>query len=239
MTKSTGFIYAATGKSYIEEAALSAGSFKQAMPNTDISIFSDDPNLAQEFACFDQVFEIPNPAFGPSDKFFALQNSPYEKTVFVDTDTWCVDQCLELFRILDRFELGVTHAPVRAMNFVPNGVPRCFPEANTGVIAYRSCNAVIALFEQWRHTYADFNQRKQIQRDQLSFRKALYFSDVALTILPPEYNLRAVFSYFVGGMAPVKIIHARGGDLARALRIIKPKNEQQSIYPYVVTINRS
>ena len=233
-----GFLYTATGPEYISEAIASAQSFKRQMPDTPIALFTDDTSAGSN-TCFDQCVAIPAPAYGPSDKFYALRNSPYAKSVFVDTDTWCLGQCAELFRILDRFELAAAHAPVRAMNFVPKGVPRCFPELNTGVIAFQKCSHVKDMFEQWEQIYLDFKERKSINRDQLSFRRALYFSEVNLTILPPEYNLRPLFSYFVGGMAPVKIIHARGGDLKRALKMIEPKNADPEIYPYVVQIDKS
>ncbi len=238
MTDSKGLLYAATGIRYVEEAIKSAGSYKRAMPNIPITIFTDHPEIASNEACFDTCERIESPAHGPSDKFFALQHSPYDRTVFVDTDTWCLDQCEELFRILDRFEFAAAHAPIRAMNFVPKGVPRCFPELNTGVLAFRQSKAVKELFSEWDKIYRDFQERKQINRDQLSFRKALYFSNVNLTILPPEYNLRAIFSYFVGGFGPVKIVHARGGDLKRALKIVQSANDDPQIYPYVVSIDK-
>ena len=239
MSNKQGFIYAATGDTYIREAIYSAHSYKKHMPDTPITLFADDISEAQNENCFDQCFTIPNPAFGPSDKFYALQRSPYENTVFVDTDTYCIDQCNELFRILERFEFAAAHAPVRAMNFVPKGVPRCFPEFNTGVMAFRNCESVKNLFADWDSCYTDFRQRKEIKRDQLSFRKVLYFSTVTLTVLPPEYNLRPMFSYFVGGFGPVKIVHARDKELEKALEIVSANNADMSIYPYVVSIPRS
>lgn len=233
-----GLIYTATGSKYVAEAIISAQSFKRQMPETPITLFTDDTSAGSN-TCFDQFNVIPAPEHGPADKFYALRNSPYEKTVFIDTDTWCAEQCSELFRLLDRFELAAAHAPVRAMNFVPKGVPRCFPELNTGVIAFQQCEGVRTMFDQWEQIYFDLRKRKDIKRDQLSFRRALYFSEVNLTILPPEYNLRPIFSYFVGGMAPVKIIHARGGDLRRAREIIESKNSDIGIYPYVVEVDKN
>jgi len=238
MNKERGFIYVATGQSYIDEAVISAQSYKAHMADIPIILYTDDVAAANSSQVFDQLIELDDPAYGPSDKFFALRNSPFEKTVFVDTDTWCLDQCTELFRMLDRFEFAVAHAPVRAMNLVPKGVPRCFPEMNTGVLAFRKTPEVSRLFEQWAINYLDFKVRRNINRDQLSFRKVLYESNISLNILPPEYNLRATFSYMVGGMAPVKIIHARGADLKRALRIITAGNEEMSLYPYAVNIER-
>jgi hypothetical protein len=238
MTAQRGFLYVATGQSYIDEAAFSAQSYKQHMGDIPIVIYTDDVESARQHNVFDQCLELKDPEYGPSDKFYGLRNTPFEESVFIDTDTWCLDQCSELFRMLDRFEFAAAHAPVRAMNFVPKGVPRCFPELNTGVLAYKKTNEVLKLFEQWELIYQDFRARRNIIRDQLSFRKALYESNVNLSILPPEYNLRATFSYMVGGMAPVKIIHARGGDLERALKVTSACNEELSLYPYVVNIAR-
>lgn len=235
---SRGFIYVATGVSYVEEAVKSACSFKAAMPATPICLFTDQPEIGRRHDCFDEIREITEPEFGPNDKFNGLKNSPFDHTVFLDTDTWCLDQVDELFRLLERFEFAAAHAPVRAMNMVPAGVPRTFPELNTGVLAFRRCPPVTELFERWQSDYLDFRKRREIKRDQLSFRKALYFSSVNLTILPPEYNLRTVFSYFVGGMAPVKIVHARGKELKQALKIVENGNATMSIYPYVVHIDR-
>ena len=61
----------------------------------------------------------------------------------------------------------------------------------------------------------------------------MYASDLRLTVLTSEYNLRACFPYFLGGDAEVKIIHARGHCLDEA--IAHQRAAPKALLPRVVT----
>jgi len=48
-----------------------------------------------------------------ADKILPLLDSPFNRTVFLDTDTQVCSEFFELFDLLDRFDLAVAHAPWR------------------------------------------------------------------------------------------------------------------------------
>jgi hypothetical protein len=217
MSSSTrGVIYIVTGKKFVEEACLSAVSVKQCMPDIPITIFSD---LPVDSKCFDQVVPIANPTHGPEDKILNIGKSPYRETLYLDSDTHMVDDCSELFSLLERFDLAVVHAPYRTQYRV-NGVPECFPEFNTGVMLFRKSDKIGSLFEKWLQNYKEDALRsltwlfpggevlyRHAPPNQPSFRRALYESGLRFAPLPPEYNCRITFPGFVH--TKVKIIHGR------------------------------
>jgi len=88
--------------------------------------------------------------------------------------------------------------------------PAAFPELNTGVILYRQSDSVNNLFQSWIRIYqAQLQSDRPPLHDQPAFRQAIFESEINLSILPPEYNLRTVMPMFIGGNAKVKILHGR------------------------------
>jgi hypothetical protein len=141
---SRGIIYIVTGRKFVDEACRSAASVKHCMPDLPITIFSDVPLRS---ALFEQVMHIANPTYGPEDKILNIAKSPYQETLFLDSDTHMVDDCRELFSLFERFDLAAVHAPYRAQYQVGE-VPVCFPEFNTGVILFRKSEQTGLLFER-------------------------------------------------------------------------------------------
>lgn len=228
--RDTGIQYVATGERHQEEARRSACSFKATMPDVPIAIATDNPSTARAARCFDIVRELTDCRHSYVDKLRPLVESPFERTLFLDTDTYSAAPCHEVFALLDRFELAVAHAPLRAHLHFPLACPMSFPEMNTGVIAYRNTPAFQALVAQW---IAIFDSQTEIDCDQPSFREALYASDIRFAVLTSEYNLRACFPYFLGGNVAVKIIHARDQDLDEAIACLSA--DPLALLPRVVT----
>lgn len=123
--------YRATGQKLVEEAWRSAASVKKCMSDISITLFS---NISFESNLFDQVVPKDNPTHGPEDKILNIAKSPYQETLHLDSDTHRVDDCLELFLQLGRFDLVAVYAPYRAQYQV-NEVPDCFPELNMGSLS--------------------------------------------------------------------------------------------------------
>jgi hypothetical protein len=154
-----------------------------------------------------------------------LEASPYERTLFLDSDTYVCGDLAGLFALLDEFDIALAHAPIRAI-YAIEGVPDSFPEFNAGVILYRGSDRVKAAFRDWADRFARFQEQrdrgeirwlrpegKRIHtHDQGSLRAALYRSGLRIATLPPEYNCRFTQPGFVDG--PVRILHGRGLDLA-------------------------
>ena len=215
-TESRGLLYIATGEKFVDEAVASALTFREHMPAVPIALFTDLPRRAGDG--FDHVGVVENPRYGFIDKIAPLKESPFDRTVFLDTDTVAVAPVDDLFELLDRFDIAAAHAPLRERYHLPEACPSSFPELNTGVIAYRKSAAFDRLVDEWLRLYHQLIEPgKRLPPNQPSFREALYASDLRLNVLTPEYNLRTCFSFLVGGKAHVKIVHARGEAAADAL----------------------
>jgi hypothetical protein len=229
MDRSRGILYVATGARYRAEAARSASSFKSTMPDIPIALCTDDPDAAGGLGCFDTVVKHADARHSFIDKARPLAASPFERTLFLDTDTHSLSACYEVFDLLDHFDLAVAHAPLRGHFYFPPSCPASFPELNTGVIAYRMSSGFASLVDGW---VSSFETQPPGADDQPAFREALLASRLRFAVLTPEYNLRTCFAYFLGGNADVKIVHDRGASLDRALALLK--GEGRSILPRVV-----
>lgn len=209
------FAYVATGARYLAEAAQSAASARAHMPDCRIVLVTPD---AEPPAAFDEVIRFGHGLKDPFElKIAGMARVEASRFVFLDTDTFFLGEVSDLFAVLDRFDVGVAQAPVRlqsniwpdARHFVA-AAPDCFPEFNTGVIAFRRGPEVVRLLEDWLALY---KQHMAVQppprtQDQASFRTVLYESSLRVATLPPEYNCR--FPYPVSVCGKVRILHGRG-----------------------------
>lgn len=221
MRREAGILYVSTGDSFNAETLRSARSAKDCMPDIPLALFTDKHPSEDDARLFDSIVLIENPSYSFADKIPPLKASPFEKTLFVDTDTVFLDSVTEVFELLDKFDLAYCQAPFRATPGEVNrvqGVPPCFTEPNTGVIAFSSGDQFRRLVDRWEAIYSEQQARhEQPLPDQPAFRKALYESAISAYVLPPEYNLRTPFPMFKGGGLSAKILHGRGGSLERAI----------------------
>lgn len=201
-----GFVYVAAGKEYIDEAITSANSLKEYEPNIPISIYADQ---AIESNVFDQVFVRDDFEYHTGDSIISDEMIPYEHNIFLDTDTYVCGELSELFDVLKRFDLAVSFGSGRKK---VKEVPQCVPEYNTGVIAYRDCKKVRDLFDSWSKWYNSSNHVSDRFRNQSSFTRALWESEVDYLVLPQEYNVRIYPGRGAYLTHYAKIMHGRHPD---------------------------
>lgn len=229
---SLGVIYIATGQKYIKEACTSAASFKKNMPNISITGFFDK---SVKSVYFDNIVLI-NKSDGKKNKVFYMSKSPYYYSLFMDTDTYVCDNVSDLFSLLDKVDIAVAHAPYRETVRV-DGVPDSFPEFNTGVILFKKSLQITSFLENWIAIYEQ-NLKREIKwlnpnsqkeelmnRDQPSFREALYNSDLRVATLTPEYNCRFEMPGYVD--RTVKILHGRHSNLQTVAEAINAEITQR------------
>jgi uncharacterized coiled-coil protein SlyX len=208
-----GIFYVATGPICRAEAAVSARSVKQVWPDIPIAIMTDGP---AESALFDLVDIIPAEPDNIA-KVRHVTRSPFESTLLLDTDTYCLAPLPELFDLLDHFDLAAAHEAGRFSTRWEAGtevfiqapdIPKSFPELNSGVVAFRRQPNVLKVFERWL-ALAEEARAAPVPhtQDQPAFRRAVYESDLRIAVLPPEYNFRLIISGFARG--PIKLIHGR------------------------------
>ena len=232
---SIGVIYIATGRKFIDEACVSVESLKGKMPDMPVTLFCDENVQSKHI---DNVVIIEQPRFSLMDKVLFMNSSPYEHTLFLDTDTYVCDTFFELFPLLDRFDLAVAHSSYRAVYRV-HGIPDSFPEFNTGVLLFKKSPQIAQLFanwlalyerdlgneQQWLTPFGEVTMLESNLNDQPTFREAVYSSDVRVASLTPEYNCRFGSPGFVHNR--VKIIHGRYPNLQIIARTINADHSRR------------
>src|SRR3954452_23142545 len=102
---SEGFIYAATGDRWIREAIASATRLKEVHPETPSMLFTDDPDVGAA-GPFDEVRRLPDQKWTRSEsKLWSIQRTPFDRTVYLDTDTYACRDLSQAFTVLDRFDV--------------------------------------------------------------------------------------------------------------------------------------
>jgi len=102
-----GAIYIITQDSRYAGLVLnSAASLKRMMPDLPITVFSQFP---VESPNFERVIRVEGSQDGFYDKTRFIQETPYERTLFVDADIYAVEPVPELFTMLDQFDFAATH----------------------------------------------------------------------------------------------------------------------------------
>jgi hypothetical protein len=164
------------------------------------------------------VFEAFDPSGNPYvDKISNMRRSPFERTLFLDGDTFVVDEVTHLLQLLERYDLAVAHSPGYRGLRDPE-VPAAFYEFNTGVLAWRANERTDALLARWQETYLEWTRHEpfddaglaKLTADQPAFRRSVWLSDVRVAVLGPEYNLRITKPATIVG--PVRVLHGRHRD---------------------------
>jgi hypothetical protein len=234
-----GILYVSTGKEFVDETILSAKTVKQEM-DVPITVASDE-SIESEF--IDSTIKIDNPQYGFGDQIDIMKETPYDKTLYLDSDIYMCEGISDIFTALDHFDLVASHAPVRSQddNSDVQRPPPCFPEYNTGVVGYCLTDLMHTFLNRWAEEYEKDHQRG-CNRNQPSFRQALYESDIRIGTLPSEYNCRFQFPGQATGI--VKVFHGRlremntnnGGaphlmDIKSVANKINKKQDPRVFYP--------
>ena len=200
-----GFIYVASGEKYVREAAHSAARVRE-LHGLPITLICDQALSPASMAVFDDV-RVSLHGFDYRDKL-RMYESPYEHTIFVDTDTFFVRPVFELFDLLDQFDLALQFTEGGNHYRLP-GVPVCFFEPSAGLIAWRKNNATAAFFDQWQIAYAKIEREQNIKGawDHRSLRQALYTSNARFAPIPLEWQLYTYKPNFV--CHETRMLHGR------------------------------
>jgi hypothetical protein len=151
-----GMVYVATRRpQYVAEAFLSAHSARDFAPDLPITLYTDLPELPfARSPCFERVVPLETRrryrslwAEGQLDRIRALQESPYEYTLHLDSDTRVLSpEFLGLFDRLQEIDIG--------MAVCQPDVSKCaqltgLPMFNVGFILFRRSPPVRELLQAW------------------------------------------------------------------------------------------
>lgn len=205
--------YIVDGGRYAKEASYSAGSVKERMPGVETFLFavggtSPKPNIDHVLPLTERQDEY---WYLDSTRYFNViveTLKDYERLLYLDTDTWMASPCMDMWWLLDNYDLCLGHSAGRDTPPTALGTPSGFSILSIGVNLFKNNEAVRATFADWldyfkcyRHIYENY--------DEAALRDVLFRNEhkLQLYILPPEYTLRAGFGCWIYGK--VRIVHAR------------------------------
>jgi hypothetical protein len=204
-----GAIYIITQDSRYTQLLLnSAASLKRVMPDLPVTVFSQFPIESPDF---ERVIRVEGSEDGFYDKTLFLQQTPYDRTLFIDADIYVAEPVPELFTILDHFDFAATHEEYLNTdwwNRYPRpDIPPSFPEFNTGILAYRRSPQMDIVLKDWAALYLLFLEKHPGEAigDQPFFRAAVYSNQVRIATLTREYNCKFRGQGYLNGR--VKILH--------------------------------
>ena len=210
-------MYSASGESNVAAALVSARSSLRHNKVPHVLFAAPPPQEGGTEGLSIEPFE---PSENPYlDKIANMRRSPFERTIFLDSDTYVAREIVHLFELLDRYEMAVAHAPgYRGLN--DPEVPVAFCEFNTGVVAWRADPRTAAFMASWQETYTAWQREPPFDRagesrgkaDQPAFRRCAWEHQMQIVALPPEYNYRTGEPGAVVGL--VRVVHGRHDDYA-------------------------
>ncbi len=225
-----GFVYVATGSGYLDEARGSAASLRAHHPGIPVCLVTDHPVAVAP--PFDHIVIRHDVQHKPIDKLLAV-HCPFGRAVFLDTDTRVYGDLSPLFAVLEQFDLAVLQDVNRGWDYELPGVPACFTEFNTGVIAFRRTDAVLDFFRQWGEQHAVLARTAGFVNDQPAFRRTLYFSALRVAPLPSEFHFLGNFPNAL--LWKARLIHARG-DYQLMHRQLEEQLGSRVFIPHVGTV---
>ncbi|MFD2550397.1 hypothetical protein ACFSQP_01085 [Bizionia sediminis] len=208
--KEKGYLYVANRPKFVNEAITSVTSLKKY--NKEESCLICPQNVfTSELNNFFDIIIINNEIekYTYLSKVLGLNKSPFEKTIFLDSDTFITDEISELFDLLDFVDIATTSEEnlhtTEPFDFKYREI---FPEFNSGVIVYRKNKSTQTLFIDWFNICQEYG----IINDMPGLREAMLknFDSIKYSILPQLYNTHG-FKTMLILYNKVKIIHERLG----------------------------
>lgn len=229
-SSSVGVLYLAFGAPYLEEARRSAGSVKTSNPGLKICIVTDQPEEPGEI--FDVVLPFEEKGEVQSESYLALDRvayyrkiqpllrSPFERTLFLDSDTWVCGSLSGVFDLLEKFEVLVTPVFItrdyafeeKEMPFA--AIPEAFGYFNSGFLAFRRCPAVVNFIQRWQENYEQHTAQFTVN-DQPALRLTLFEGVVDFHVVPPQFNTVSWVPFLIPGGGKVVMLHGRNPWLQR------------------------
>lgn len=180
-----GVIYAAYGNHYIARAISSATSLRK-HSDCPIVLFTFKSDVSDRVTeCFDSVVlldeDIRNYKF--LIKIMAMINSPFDRTIYLDSDTIIIDNFDELFSIyLDNFDIIAPHA------FWRKKYSLGIVSVSSSLVGFRKSNDVQLCLEKYKSLYLKKCEDDLFVGDQGFLMQSILQSNVRLMITPPEYH---------------------------------------------------
>jgi hypothetical protein len=189
MDESRGVVFIAFGAAYRNEAKAALGSLLRNSPGLLTAVITEEP--WKETPQPDLFVQRPPEMSLRCKPLYLFEASPFEHTLFLDTDTFVARPLQLVFGLLGHYDLGVCFEGPRLG--WPPGL-EYHSQANTGVILFKRNHAVREMFQGWLEEYdRTLQAAKPVlsgkgMNDQRSFCVALAMSRVRAVHLPEFMN---------------------------------------------------
>lgn len=191
--QSEGALYIAFGFSYVAEAIMSIKSLKLHMPQLPVMLMTDRAEQLGELRGVEVKLVKPSHVRAKID---FIADSPFEKTLYLDSDTLINHSLQDIFDLLQVYDVVGTHDLARrrenVMKAIPEyrAIPYAFSEINGGVLGFRASEASSRWLNLWNHYFYKYVKAAK-GWDQPALRIALWESKASIYVLPPEFNVRS------------------------------------------------
>jgi hypothetical protein len=213
----------------VKEALISASSAKEHMPDLPILLYTQPPDIeGLDVPVFEDVIFLEEVSHSYADKINSWLMSPFERTLAMDTDTYFYTGCLELFEMLEKYDMALAYEYFLT-EYKFETVPLNFPSINTGVIVYRKNDVTAGIFRRAKELQRDI-YGQYVKNDQPAMRHAIWESDARVFILRPEYNFRIHYGAMIGGACNPVILHDHNPDPAKYKGILHKKHATPRYY---------
>ena len=165
-----------------------------------MTLFTDRVNMINS-PLFDAVFIKDPPKPGSLEfvdgkyemKVDAMGLSTYERTLFVDTDTFFLSSVRGLFKLLDWFDMALlaktAQADIRSPS-EPYDIVEGLTPYNTGIILYEKNQWTEHFFDVWSRYYRSLRPILRSTNDQAYFAAAVATEHIKIQSMPNNYNFR-------------------------------------------------
>lgn len=206
MSQDNGILYIATGDEF-RKSAIKAAERAKSVTDYPVAVISDEP-IGSSVIDIEIVVDDATQSFEDKPKY--MSRTPFEKTVFLDTDTYLAQDISDIFELLDEYGIVAAVDPNEIVKEYHgedyfNDIPQSFPEFNTGVVGFGSQRGTKIALDEWEMYYSPDHIN-----DQPSFRQAVYNTEVEIAPLAPTYNCIYVWPSTLTGDA--RIFHGFDGS---------------------------
>ena len=216
-----GVIYVASGTFHAAAAAAAARSVRETNPWLAIDLYTDEPAVDGPF---DRVVRFSGGHL--RSKVDHLVSTRFQRTLYLDSDTRVVADLKPMFELLSRFDMAIAHAHARnagrQKEIWRREISEAFPQHNGGVILYRGEGKTLEFMKNWSAAYHEAG----FKWDQITLRELMWMSDLAIYVLPPEYNIRyrKYLDIWTDREAVPKILHLEEyyGDIEKTQGSLRP-----------------
>ena len=191
--KDKGYIYTAFGENFYKECINSVKILKR-KTNLPIHLITDQKDISsKEKSLFFSISYMPNLHVRSKVDYITL--SPFDNTIYLDTDIIVVKEIDELFNLLDNFDILATLDTARKRENISQEIeeykkiPYSFGEVNSGLLCFNKF-AKEKILINWPKIFYKYIKESG-GWDQPSLRILLWKFKASLYILPPEFNIRS------------------------------------------------